>query len=104
MNVVEREKVALVEVPMASLKFRKSAEEASAAVVSKDSQDEVIWTVFGCWVLVPIESARVCEKGLRAWVSWWMSWSWGDGSGEVVMEMMTVIGIAAVLAALTIQM
>ena len=69
MSVVERESVTSLEVLIAFLKARKSVEEASAVVMSKDGQDEVIWMVFGCWVLVPMESARVFEKGLRAWVS-----------------------------------
>lgn len=42
MSVVERESVTSVEVSIAFLKARKSVEEASAVVVSKDGQDEVI--------------------------------------------------------------
>ena len=102
MNVVEREKVALVEVPMAFLKFRKSDEEASAAVVSK-GQDPVIWMVFGSWVLVPMERGTVREKGLSAWVSRWMSCSGVNDCDEVVMEMMAVIVIAAMVDILAIE-
>ena len=60
--------------------------------------------VFGCWVLVPMESARACERVLSFCVSRWMSCSGGEDSGEVVMEMMAVIGIAAVVIGLTIEM
>ena len=42
MRVVERERVKSVEVSIAFLKDRKSVEEASEVVVSKDGQDEVI--------------------------------------------------------------
>ena len=102
MNVVDPEVIASVEDSIAFLKSRKSAEEASAAVVSK-GQDPVIWMVFGSWVLVPMERGMVREKGLSAWVSRWMSCSGGGDCGEVVMEMMAVIVIAAMVDILTIE-
>jgi aspartokinase-like uncharacterized kinase len=102
-SVVDREEVASVDVSIAFLKSRKSVEEASAAVVSKDGQDEVIWMVFGSWVLVPIERVTDCEKGLSAWVSRWMSCPGVGEFGEVVMEMMAAIGIAAIVDKWTIK-
>ena len=102
MNVVDPEVIASVEDSIAFLKSRKSAEEASAAVVSK-GQDPVIWMVFGSWVLVPMERGMVREKGLSAWVSRWMSCSGVNDCDEVVMEMMAVIVIAAMVDILTIK-
>ena len=46
MNVTEEVRLAPVDVSMAFWKSTKSVEEASAAVVSINGQDEVIWIVF----------------------------------------------------------